>query len=104
MNIVRLSRSHICIAEPLATAVFKNQSQALWVYDVSKKRLLISGVNNRWFSKIHRAQLLLLKSKNTFGEKALSVRHILIDYGLKDDDRHLAYELKKKARILKIMF
>ena len=101
---VRLSHAHIIIPAAMADDLFPGDSQVNWVYYPQRKTLLIASKGDTLFASLHKTATTLLKVKNGQGDRSVDIRGLLIDEGIDDADRELAFNQDKAMHVLHIVF
>jgi|AntRauTorckE5430_2_1112549.scaffolds.fasta_scaffold02428_3 hypothetical protein len=100
---VRLNRQHLWLSGDLAKRVFNNERQVYTVYYPQRKALLIAPMSNDAFKTIHQCSLVMLKDRNMQGDKSLSLQEIIIDNGLDEEDRPLAFSTIEGLQLLQVI-
>jgi hypothetical protein len=100
---VFLESSHLCLSSDVMEQIGKETQNVFLAYYPEKKYILISSVENSFFTKLHEASQHLLKEKNLNGAKSLALHELLIDHEVNAADRILDYEFVPKTRMLKVM-
>lgn len=104
MSKVKLKTNHLYIEKELAEAAFGDVAQVYAVYYKAKNSLLLAPMNDEFFPKLHKAGLLMLKSRNLKGDKTISMYEIIIDNDLDDTDRDLVVEFTEGVKLLNVKF
>lgn len=104
MSKIQLKTSHLYIDSDLAAAAFGDAAQVYVIYYPLKNSLLLAPMNDEFFPKLHKAGLIMLKSRNLKGDKTVSMYEILIDNDLDDADRDLEYEYTEGVKMLNVKF
>jgi hypothetical protein len=102
MSKVKLKTSHLYIESDLATAAFGEIAQVYVVYYKTKNSLLLAPMNDEFFPKLHKAGLIMLKSRNLQGDKTIAMHEILIDNDLDDANRDLEYQYTEGVKLLNV--
>ncbi len=102
MSKVKLKTSHLYIDSDLAAAAFGETAQVYVVYYKNNNSLLLAPMNDEFFPKLHKAGLLMLKSRNLQGDKTIALHEILIDNDLDDENRDLAYQFTEGVKMLNV--
>jgi hypothetical protein len=102
MSKVKLKTNHLLIDNDLADKAFGETAQVYAVYYPQKKALLLAPMEDEFFPKLHKAGLLMLKSRNLKGDKTVSMYEIIIDNELDDADRDLDYEYTEGIKLLNV--
>tara|TARA_Y100001949_G_scaffold167722_1_gene165684 strand:+ start:320 stop:640 length:321 start_codon:yes stop_codon:yes gene_type:complete len=101
-NSVILKSSHIIIDASVAVPCFGDSIHALISYKEDSSQLLLSWIENSFFSKLHECHQVILKQKDLKGSVSVPVRDVIIDYDLDDFDRALTFDFNTKNRFIKI--
>ncbi|GAB4396436.1 MAG: hypothetical protein OHK0053_10460 [Microscillaceae bacterium] len=99
---IQLKTQHLLIDPALAEAVLPEESHVLLRYYPERQALLMAGMSQAWFKKMHEATPYMLKNKNQQGQKSVALHEILIDFEIDGQDRTLAYEVQGNGKILNI--
>lgn len=100
---VRLRRQHLWISGDIANRIFNNERQIYTVYYPQRKALLLAPMSNEDFKALHECSLVMLKDRNRQGDKSLSLQEVIIDNGLDDQDRPLAYSTLESLQLLQVI-
>ena len=104
MSKVKLKTHHLLIDGDLAVAAFGNVSQIYAVYYPLKNSLLLAPKDDEFFPKIHKAGLLMLKSRNLKEDKTVSMYEIIIDNDLDATDRDLEFQFTEGIKLVNVKF
>jgi hypothetical protein len=88
---VKLRNGHLWLAADLAHQVFGDAQQAYAVYYDNLKAVLMAPEGDEAFRSAHEVAMLFIKTKNSQGDKSISIQEFMADYDIRDDDRDLAY-------------
>ena len=99
---VALKSSHLCIDAELARHLSIKGPYILLSYQNDIKRLLLAPVDNKWFTKIHKADQYFLKMRNQQGDYATAIHGLLMDYEINSTDRNLDFEINSDTKFVKI--
>jgi hypothetical protein len=102
MSKIKLKTSHLYIDSDLAAAAFGDTAQVYAVYYKAKNSLLLAPMNDEFFPKLHKAGLLMLKSRNLQGDKTIAMHEILIDNDINDENRDLEYQYTEGVELLNV--
>jgi len=101
---IQLKSSHIIIPPNLAILFFGEDHSVYVSFQETKGVALVSTSANRWFPKLHESKLYLLKNKDMMGTKSISIRELILDHDLKENDRLLPTETNLEKKFIKIQF
>lgn len=88
---VKLRNGHIWMDADLAAQVFGTASQAYAVYYENLKAVLMAPEGDETFRAAHEVAMLFIKTKNSHGDKSISIQEFMADHDIRDDDRDLTY-------------
>ena len=101
---VYLEAQHIIIKKNIAEKIFGNDTVVLSTFYINDKIFLIAPASEELFRKIHKGSQQMLKNKNAFGDKSISVQELLLDNDIDNNDRNLEFTLETSLHILKVQF
>ncbi len=99
---VYLEAKHIIIKKNIAEKIFGNDAVVLSTYYINDKTFLVAPASEELFRMIHKGTQQILKNKNAFGDKSISVQELLLDNDIDNNDRNLAFTLETSLHILKV--
>ena len=99
---VYLEAGHICIKKNVAEKIFGTETVVLSVYYARDNSFLAAPACEDLFRKIHRANQQMLKMKNAFGDKSISIQELLLDNDIDTQNRNLTFEMQDALHILKV--
>jgi len=99
---IRLKSSHVIIDSGIANKLFHQNPSVFISYNEHQQSLLVSPKTNEWFPKLHKTKEYILKEKDMYGTKSISIRDLLLDHNLDEYDRSLNFELSPQKNFLKI--
>lgn len=99
---VRLKASHLLIDHEIAAEIFGNDLNVHMVYYADRHTLMIAAKSDSLFKQLHKAKQHMLKDRNLKGDKTIALHEILIDHGINDTDRDLAFEFQTGLGILNV--
>lgn len=88
---VKIRNGHIWMAADLASQVFGAAQQAYAVYYDTLKAILMAPEGDEAFRSAHEVAMLFIKTKNSQGDKSISIQEFMADHDIRSDDRDLAY-------------
>jgi hypothetical protein len=99
---VYLESAHLCIKKNISERIFGEGTVVLTVYYPQEHSFMVSPSGEDFFRKIHKAKQQMLKSKNLFGDKSISIQELILDEGIDETNRELEFVLEETLKILKV--
>ena len=99
---VYLEAAHICIKKNIADKVFGSETVVLSVFYAKDKIFMVAPASEELFKTIHKASQQMLKSKNSAGDRSVSIQELLLDNDMEGNDRDLSYVTEEALHILKV--
>ncbi len=88
---IKLRNGHLWIAADLAAQVFGKARQAYAVYYENLQAILLAPEGDETFRQAHEVVMLFIKTKNSQGDKSISIQEFMADHPIRSDDRDLVY-------------
>jgi hypothetical protein len=104
MSSLQLINRHLNIDAETAARFFPAATHLSIVYYESNRTLLIAAAGDELFKSLHKTNMLLLKDKNSRGDKSLSLEELLIDNDLDPSDRTLQHKADATMTIITVYF
>ena len=99
---ISLKSQHLIISSELVESYFQNSPYVLLSYKEEIGKLLISPVDNAWFTKMHKADQYFLKQRNLKGDNSTGIHALLLDFDLDDSDRDLSFSENSTSNFLSV--
>ena len=99
---IQLKSSHVIIDSSIAIPCFGDSIHAMVSYKEESGQLLLSWIENSFFSKLHKVHQGIIKQKDLKGTVSVPVRDVIIDHDLSEMDRELSFDFNTKNRFIKI--
>jgi len=99
---VSLRASHLVIPTVIADQIFGRTFNVHLVYYPQKHSLLIAGTENELFRQLHKSKQHILKAGDAQGNRSIALHELLIDNGIPEEDRTLAYEAEDALGVLNV--
>lgn len=101
-NEVYLEAAHICIKKIIAEKVFGSEAVVLSVFYAKDNTFMVAPAGEELFKTIHKANQQMLKSKNSAGDKSISIQELILDNDIDESDRNLEFVVEEALHILKV--
>ncbi len=99
---VYLEAQHIIIKKNIAEKIFGSDAVVLSTFYINDKTLLVAPASEELFRKIHKGTQQILKNKNAFGDRSISIQELFLDNDIENNDRNLDFTLEASLQILKV--
>ncbi|MEO8763446.1 MAG: hypothetical protein ABI416_04125 [Ginsengibacter sp.] len=99
---VYLEAAHICIKKEVADKIFGLESVVLSVFYTKDSTFMAAPSGEELFKTIHKASQQMLKTKNSAGDKSISIQELLLDNDIEESDRNLSFVAEEALHILKV--
>ena len=99
---VYLEAAHICIRKSIAEKIFGTDAVVLTVFYAKDNTFMAAPAGEELFKTIHKASQQMLKMKNTFGDRSISVMELLLDNDIDETDRNLEFITEEALHIVKV--
>lgn len=101
-NDVYVEALHICIKKNIAEKIFGSETVVLTVFYSKDNSFMMAPASEDLFKNLHKANQQMLKSKNTAGDKSISIQELALDNDFSKQDRNLEFILEEALHILKV--
>ncbi len=101
---IALANSHLVIDAPLANEFFGDASHVNLVYYAQRKILLLASAEDELFKSLHKTAMVMLKLKNSRGDKSVTIQELVIDNDIDPADRDLPFQAESAMKIITIFF
>lgn len=99
---VHLKSSHLYISADLCAELFGDDLNAYAAYYADRGVLMIAGVSDELFKKLHKATQHMLKGRKQTGDKTIALHEMIIDNEIDPTDRVLEYKFEKALGVLTV--
>jgi hypothetical protein len=99
---VYLEASHICIKKEIAEKIFGAETVVLSVFYSKDNCFMAAPASEELFKNLHKTSQQMLKSKNSAGDKSISIQELIIDNDINETDRDLEFTAEEALHILKV--
>lgn len=99
---IYLKNNHLIIHHTLVKDLFNNESHIQCMYYNREGVLLMAPQSDTFFKSIHKANLRMLKIKNSIGDASIPIHEIIIDNELDNTDRMLQFEMNNPSKTIRL--
>jgi len=104
MEAIHLASGHLIISAAIANEFFGEASHVNLVYYAQRKTMLLAPVNDDLFKSLHKTSMVMLKLKNSRGDKSVTIQEVLIDNDIDATDRLLNFQADNIMKIISLFF
>ncbi len=104
MQGIHLASGHLLIEAAIAHDFFADNSHVNLVYYSQRKTILLAAPNDELFKSLHKTSMVMLKQKNSHGDRSVSIQEIMIDNDIEPTDRVLTFQADSTMKIIIIYF
>lgn len=101
---IQLANSHLIFDAAVANDFFGAGSHVNLVYYGQRNTMLLAPVEDELFKGLHKTAMVMLKFKNSRGDKSLSIEEVIIDNDIDSADRELTFNADIAMKIISIYF
>ncbi len=104
METIQLASGHLILNAAIANEFFGEASHVNLVYYAQRKIMLLAPVDDDLFKSLHKTSMVMLKLKNSRGDKSVTIQEILIDNDIDATNRILNFQADSIMKIISIFF
>lgn len=104
METIQLASGHLILNAAIAKEFFGEASHVNLVYYAQRKIMLLAPVDDDLFKSLHKTSMVMLKLKNSRGDKSVTIQEILIDNDIDATNRILNFQADSIMKIISIFF
>ena len=101
---IQLSNSHLIIDASIAGQILGPENHVNLVYYPKYTSVFIASAADELFKALHKTSTAMIKSKNSLGDKSISIQEIVIDNNIDPTNRILNFKADFAMKVISVFF